>query len=100
MEDLLALIGGLFMDAVLKALNYKIEWGFSYDKNPLLPIVALITFCFIPISLFNNFGIDATIMFSCVFCLSVFFMVIIYCDYEEVKEESTILDDDLKNKKY
>lgn len=104
MEDLIAALAGLLMDACLRALNIKVNntkvnWGFSSEKNPILALVASAMICMVPIGLYNNFSTLSLLIFIAFFCASVFLMIIIYADYKEVKEESNILDDDFKTKR-
>ncbi|MFT5648265.1 MAG: hypothetical protein ACI976_002964 [Aureispira sp.] len=98
LTGLIPLIGGFFIDLFLKALNYKISWGFAQDKNPVLSAIAFFILFMIPLGIYNEFSTSSLFMLFGLFCGVALLIQASYGHYEEPKELSNILDENCKEK--
>jgi len=96
---IIGLLAGLFIDATFKLLSLKVEWGFSYDKNPLLCFFAGSSLLMIPVGIANGFALSTYPWFIGLF---LFFALILYISYYEKPanevpyiEDNAILDDEI-----
>lgn len=97
LTGLIPLIGGFFIDLFLKALNYKISWGFAKDKNPLLSAIAFFILLMILLRIYNEFSTSSLFILFGLFCGVALLIQAFYGHYEEPKELSS-LDKDCKKK--